>query len=176
MIGLAAVGIILFFLLIIGVTYVNISNKEIRLRNQSVAIQLDNQNEFDNMWKSIEQVANVTRAERESVERIIVQYADVRTGAGGGGSFINAVREALPNIDNTTFVNLQNIIVASRNRFTQRQTRLVDIKREHDDILMTFPGNIFVGGRPQLNIVIVTSTRTEDAFRIGRDDNLDLGF
>jgi hypothetical protein len=125
------------------------------------------------MWKKIQQVAQVTQTERESVERIIIGYADERTGAGSG-SFINAVREALPNIDNSTFTNLQNIIVSSRDRFANRQKQLLDLKREHDNILMTFPGSIFVGSRPRIEVVIVTSSRTQEAFQTGTDDNVNV--
>lgn len=173
MIWIASGAIGLLSILIIGLTWISTSNAEIRLRNQANAVQIDNQNEFDNMWKKISQITQVTMAERESVERIIIGYADERTSSTSG-AFINAVREALPTIDNATFVNLQNIIVASRDRFTQRQKQLIDIKREHDNLIMTFPGSLFVGNRPQLKITIVTSSRTQDAFTTGVDDNVDL--
>lgn len=177
LIATIAFGVIALILAItIGVMYVGTSNTEIRLRNQINAVQVDNQNEFDNMWKKINQVVQVTDAERQSVENIIIGYAQSRAGNGGNGTFINAVREALPNIDNSTFRNLQNIIVASRDTFTNRQTQLLDLKREHDNILMTFPGSIFVGGRPQIEVTIVTSSRTQEAFSTGSDDNVDLGF
>lgn len=172
--SLAIVGVIAIFIITVAVMYVSTSNTEIRLRNQIDAVQLDNQNEFQLMWTRIEQVTQVTRAERESVERIIVNYADQRTGEGGGGRFINAVREAIPNIDNATFVNLQNTIVASRDRFANRQRQLIDLKREHDNIIMTFPGSIFVGNRPQVDITVITSTRTQETFQTGLDDNIKL--
>jgi hypothetical protein len=174
-ITIASVAIALLITLVLLVMYFSTSNTEIRLRNQANAVQLDNQNEFDNMWKTIAQVVQVTQAERESVERIIIGYADARSGDSGTGSFINAVREALPTIDSRTFTNLQNTIVASRDRFAGRQRMLIDIKREHDNILQTFPGSLFVGGRPELKITIITSSRTQNTFQSGLDDNIDLG-
>ena len=171
--SLAGVGIIIIMAITVFTMYISTSNGEIRLRNQIQAVQVDNQNEFDLMWKRIGQVAQVTQAERASVERIIVGYADQRSG-GGNGSFINAVREAIPSIDNATFINLQNIIVSSRDRFAQRQKQLLDLKREHDNILMTFPGSLFVGGRPKIEVTIVTSDRTQEAFSTGVDNNIEL--
>ena len=168
---LAVVGAVVLSVIVVAVMYVSTSNTEIRLRNQISAVQTDNTNEFDLMWKKIQQVAQVTQTERESVERIIIGYADERT-SNSSGSFINAVREALPNIDNSTFTNLQNIIVSSRDRFANRQKQLIDLKREHDNILLTFPGSLFVGGRPQIEITIVTSSRTQEAFQTGVDDNV----
>jgi hypothetical protein len=169
---LAIVGVLLIGIITVGVMYVSASNTEVRLRNQAEAIQLDNQNEFDNMWKTISQTTQVTAAERESVERIILAHAEAR--GTGGGTFINAVRESMPNVDSTTFQNLQNIIVAARDRFTGRQRQLIDIKREHDNLLMTFPSSLFVGGRGRLEITVVTSTRTEETFRSGQDNDIDL--
>ena len=171
---IASGAIILILTVLVGVMYVTTSNGEIRLRNQIETVQVDNQNEFDNMWKKISQIVQVTKAERESVERIIIGYADQRTSAGSG-TFINAVREALPNIDSSAFRNLQNIIVASRDSFTSRQTQLLDLKREHDNMLMTFPGSLFVGSRPEIEVTIVTSSRTKETFETGVDDNVELG-
>lgn len=173
MIAIVSVVVFVVLILMVVISYFSFSNGEIRLRNQISAVQTDNQNEFDLMWKKISQVAQITRSERESVERIIIGYADERTGSNQG-SFINAVREALPTIDNSTFLNLQNIIVSSRDRFAQRQKQLIDLKREHDNILMTFPGSLFVGGRPQIDIVVITSTRTQNTFESGLDDDISL--
>ena len=156
-------------------TGIGVSNREIRLRNQITASQRDNQNEFDLMWKKIAQVTQVTQAERSSVERIILEYAQARTSSSAG-TFVNAVREVVPTMDSTAFTNLQNILVAYRDRFATRQTRLLDLKREHDDILMTFPGSLFVGGRAQIDVQIVTSGRTQETFVTGEDNDVDLGF
>ena len=173
--SIATSVIILVIAAVVGLMYVSASNTEIRLRNQAEAVQLDNTNEFDLMWKKISQVAQVTKAERASVEKIIIEYAGKRTGTGSRGGFINAVRESLPNISDKAFTNLQNIIVSSRDRFAMRQKQLIDLKREHDNLRMTFPNSMFIGSRPELEIKIITSTRTEEAFETGKDDNVDLG-
>ncbi len=171
---IAAVGLFLIVAAVVGAMYVSASNGEIRLRNQIEAVQVDNQNEFDNMWKKISQVSQVTKAERQSVENIILGYAEGRTSATSG-SFINAVREALPNISDKAFLNLQNTIIASRDSFTNRQKQLLDLKREHDNLLMTFPSSLFVGSRERIDVVIVTSSRTKESFETGEDNDVDLG-
>jgi len=174
---LVAVGFLCVFFVIAILLFlmsVGISNQEVRLRNQIEAVQLDNKNEFDLMWKKIAQVAQVTKEERASVEGIIVNYAAERGSNAGNGSFINAVREALPNIENKTFLNLQNIITASRDRFAGRQTQLIDLKRAHDDLLETVPSSWFVGDRGEIEIIVITSSETDKTFDTGRDDHVDV--
>jgi len=166
-----SVAIVLIIAIAIGIMYMSYNNKEVRLKNQFNAVQVDNQNQFDNMWKKISQVTQVTKSERDSVERIIKGYASEHSTKG---AFINAVREMLPNIDSKTWLNLQNIVVSSRDRFTGNQTKLLDIKREHDNLLQTMPSSWFVGGREQLKAVIVTSDKTEDAFNTGKDNDVKL--
>lgn len=174
---LSVIGVLVLTTVIFVVMGISYNNHEVRLRNQFNAVLENNKNEFDLMWKKIAKIAQVTKAERASVEKIIIEYAGARTGGGGlvgKGSFINAVHEALPNISDTAFVNLQNIIVASHDRFAANQTKLIDIKREHDNIRLTFPSSLICGGREELKLIIVTSDKTEEAFETGKDNDTDL--
>jgi hypothetical protein len=68
------------------------------------------------------------------------------------------------------------IIVSQRDGFKFRQKEILDYKREHDNLLTTFPNIMFASilGRNKIDVVIVTSTRTEDAFRSGKDDDVNL--
>ena len=171
-IGLAV--IFMFFVVMIGVSYIHYNNTEVRLRNQIGAVQENNKNEFDLMWKKISNIVEVTKSERESVERIIIEHASQRNS---GKTLINAVKESIPtqNIDSTTFQNLQNIIVASRDTFALNQKKLIDLQRAHKNITETFPGKIFLSGVEPVDINIVTSSKTDEAFETGKDDNVELG-
>lgn len=168
-IGLAAAGVVVVFAIVIGVMWVNAHNREVGLRNQITAKQKDNTSEFDNMWKKISQSAQVTEGQKNALKEIFVSYAQARGGVQGGG-VMKWLQESVPNVDTSTFKNLQNIITASRDAFTMRQKELLDLKREHDNVLSQVPTCWFVGGRPAIDVTIVTSTRTEKAFESGRDD------
>jgi len=93
-----------------------------------------------------------------------------------GGSLANWIHEAVPNVDTSTFNNLQNIIVAQRDGFKTRQTELLDLNREHDNLIGTFPNSLFASllGRKHIDIIVVTSSRTEDAFKTGQDNDVQL--
>ena len=170
-IGLVGV-LILTVIMFVGM-YVTYSNAEVRLRNAIVAKQTDNKNEMDNMWKQISQVTQVTDEQKKALVEIFNGYATARTG-NGGGSLVKWVKEVVPNVDQSTFKNLQNIISAKRDGFVMRQKELLDLNREHDNQIDTIPSSLFVGGRGKINITIVTSTRTENAFQSGKDDDTSL--
>jgi hypothetical protein len=75
-----------------------------------------------------------------------------------------------------TFTNLQNIIAGSRDEWTANQIALVDIAREYNKNLATFPSNVFLHafGFQDIDAKIITSTRTDNAFKTGKDDDVDL--
>lgn len=176
---LTVLGCLFFIGLVFAGQFVSLNNDEVDLRTQVEAVQKDNKNVFDNMWKKIAQVSEVTQAERASLEKIIVGYANARaTGkTDNNGTALavgNWVHEAIPNVDNTTYRNLQNIIVSSRDDFTAHQTQLIDLNRQHDLLLRKFPNNVFfqlLGTKP-IVIIVVTSGRSEKAFDSGVDDEV----
>lgn len=176
-ISLGITVIVILLLMVFGGQAIGIFNRFATLRAAFDNKQIDNTSEHDNMWKKISQVAQVTDAQKEAIKDIMVGYAQARSqGRDGSGSFVNAVREVVPNMDTTTFNNLQNVIVGSRDSFTMRQKELLDIKREHDTLRTTFPGNFVavIFKVEELKAKIVTSTKTEKAFETGKDDDVSV--
>lgn len=157
---------------VIGGCIINYYNTAINLETQFQAVQKDNQNQYDNMTKKIMQSAQVTSAQADMIRNIIVEHAQARTTSGG--SLMKMVTESIPTIPSEVWTNLQNIIISSRDKFALSQTKLIDIKREHDALRQRFPSSIICSGRPTLEAIIVTSTRTQQAFETGTDDDIDL--
>lgn len=170
-VGVAVLGVIIVSLYVIGV-----NNTEVGLRTSIEAKQKDNTSEYDNMWKKISQVAQVTNAQRETLKEIFVDHAKARAGSGDGNAVMKWIKESVPNIDTSTFNQLQNIIVGSRDRWTMRQKELIDLSREHNALLQRFPSGqiLAVFGRKPIDIVIVTSSRTTTAFTTGTDDDVSV--
>jgi len=159
-------GLGILAVVIVAIMWVSYSNSEVRLRNTIVAKQVDNQNEMDAMWKNISQTAQVAEKDRSSLMEIMTGYAQGRTGVGDGSKAImNWIKEAVPKVSSKVFEKLLNIIVSQRDGFKFRQKELLDLKREHDNLIDTFPSKLFVGGRGKINVIIVTSTRTQDSFK-----------
>lgn len=154
---------------------ISIRNDDAKLRNLIAAKQKDNESEFDNMWKKIKSVAQVTEAQKDALKEIFVEHAKARGGVGNT-KIMTWLKESVPNVDLSTYNNLQNIIVGSRDAWTQRQKELLDIKREHDNLIDVWPSGLVLGmmGREKVDITIVTSTRTTEVFKSGKDDDVDV--
>lgn len=148
------------------------SNTEVRLRNQLTAKQKDNENELDNLKKKISQTVQVTDLQKQMLVDVVIGQAQARKG--GSGSLATLVHESVPNVDVSIFKNLLNLIAGSRDSWTMRQKELLDLKREHDNVLTVAPSSWFVGGRPHIEVVIVTSGATKEAFRTGEDNDTKL--
>ena len=169
-------GIGIIFLAIIFGWGVSISNHEISLRNQIVAKQTDNKNQFDSMWKSQMQAFQVTDAQKQMLYDVIVGNSKAR--ATGNGSLATMVKESVPNIDKSTdlYRELMNTVTGLRATWTRKQTEIIDYKREHDNLIDQFPSSLVCSflNRKKIDIIIVTSDRTENSFSTGKDDNIDL--
>lgn len=172
--GSAAAAVILGLVLVFSV--VGTLNDYSRITNKVKAVQQDNANVLDNTRKKIREAASVSDKEVEALTNIIVGYADARgqnTAGDGQMLTLSLVREAVPSINSIeTLRNLQNIIVAGRTDWQNAQTRLIDLKRQADDLYTVEPsGSILkMFGREELEITVVTSAETKDNFRTGEDN------
>jgi hypothetical protein len=155
---------------------INTLNQEAVLANQIKTKQLNNTNVYDNMWKKISQTAQVTQKDRDSLKDIFNSYAQARSGNGDGQAVMKWIKEAVPNVDTTTMLNLQNTITSARNEFARNQTELLDLANEHNTMFDVFPSNIVLSmfNRHKIDAKLVTSTRTDNAFSTGKDDDTDV--
>lgn len=153
-------------------------NTASRLHNLYDSKLLDNTSEFDNMWKKISQTAQIPNAKKDALKEIFEGYASARSGNSDGGQLMKWVQESVPNVDLSEYKDLMNIIVGSRDSWTNRQKELVDIARQYNEMLSVFPSNVFLGlfGMEKINAKVITSNRTDKAFDSGKDDDTDLGF
>lgn len=175
-IGLAAIACGGLFVLAVFMWGVGVANKETRLRNSIAAKQTDNKNQYDNMWKKISQVAQVTDGQKQALLEIFTQHAQARTGGDSKNLLVKWVQESVPNVDTKTFEKLMVVITSSRDSFTERQRELLGLKLEDDNVIDLFPGSIVCSilGRTKIDVKIVTSSRTENAFVEGKDDDVDV--
>lgn len=172
--GLIVFGIIALSSALFVVTeYVSLSNQEISLRSTIESKQRDNTSEFDNMWKKISQVTQVSDKQKQALEDILKGYAEART-PDSSGALMQWVQESVPNVDVTVYQQLLNTITSSRDAWTMRQKELISLNNSHTILIKTFPGSMFLHNRKPIDITIVTSSRTDEAFKSGKDDSVDL--
>lgn len=174
--ALVALSAVALAVIVSTVSVVSTLNREATLSTAIKAKQKDNANEMDGMWKTISQAAQVTDAHKSALIEIFNGYAAARTGTKGGGSLATWITESVPNVDAATFSNLQNIITSKRDGFVMRQKELLDLSREHERLLKTIPSGWICSmfGRGPIDVVVVTSTRTDSAFKSGKDDDVSV--
>lgn len=168
--GFAVFGIlVLLVVLIVGACWLSAANREAGLRNRFAAQQKANEASFDAMWKILQQKGGVADKYKEAFKEIFPKLIEGRYRDGGGG-LMKMIVESNPKFDASLYKGLSASIEGERKRFLKDQQVLLDIKREHDDVRTRFPSRLFVGGVQPLDAVIVTSEKTADAFRTGKEE------
>jgi len=173
-VGLGILSIIVLIIIVFGSSFIGAYNGAKTLTVTITAKIEDNKNEFDNTKKKICQTAQVTTEQIDSLARIFDGYAKARSGNGDDNNLIMKwISESVPNVDTSTFKNLQNIIVSSRDAWTMRQKELIDLQRDYNLMLQRFPSNIMlrVMGFKEVEIPVIISTVTEETFKKGKDDD-----
>ncbi len=171
---LLVLGVVVFmFAGLFGFGYVSYSNAEIRLVKQIEAKQKSNENHFDTMWKVISQQAMITEQYKDSFKDI---YGDIMANrySGEGGSLMKWVQESNPQFDSSLYSKLMTSVESLRLQFQRDQDQLIDLNNEHNMLIATLPGSLFVGNRPEIEITVVTSARTDETFKTGQDNDVDL--
>lgn len=150
---------------------ISLNNQEVGLRTQVESKMRDNKQQLANMKNKFQETGQVSNKEVELLSQVFVNYANARSG-NGGGNLATFVTEAVPNVKPETLTRLMNVIEAGRNSWTSRQTELIDIHRAHTELLRKFPGNILfsVLGRKEMDIIVVSSQEAEKAFETGKEE------
>jgi uncharacterized protein YqiB (DUF1249 family) len=176
-----AISIIAFLGLSFILMYASYSNAEVRLRNRATAQEKVCEANFDKMWKVIKQKAQVTDQYKNGFKEIYVdlirgRYASTDTTGNvkQSDNFMKWVQESNPNFDVSLYRDLMVAIEAQREQFFDDQKTLIDIKMQHDNCLNTFPSSLFVGSRPVIEIKIITSATTEEVYKTGQENNVNL--
>jgi hypothetical protein len=174
---LGILAVIFGFILTMGAMfYFGVSNSEITLRNEIKAQQTNVKVVFDTTWKIIQQQAEVADQYKEGFAKI---YSDLMTGRYGDPKkerkvLLSFITESNPNFDVKLYEKVSVSIEAQRINFANEQKKLIDLKREHDTLRQVFPSSLVVGSRPEIQLEIVTSTKTDNAFKTGKEDNTKL--
>lgn len=145
------------------------------LRNTYEMKVESNSAEFDNMWKKLKQAAEIPEQKKNAFKDIFEGYAGARS-TGGDNQMMTWIKEAIPNADISVYDNLMNIIVGSRDTWTMKQTELVSVAEQYNKKLVVFPGNIIlpIMGFELIKPKVITSTRTQQTFETGQDDDVAL--
>jgi hypothetical protein len=154
----------------------------VRAENGIVA-QLDsNKASHDTMWKTIKETAQVSEMMRDDFIKVYESAMAGRYGENGSGAVMQWIQERNPQLSPEVYTNIQTVIEANRVQFLKDQQQLVDKVREYKNLLDgndAILANAFLGFPRKIDpdddrFKPITSGRTDDAFRIGKDDEIKL--
>lgn len=171
---IVALGSVLLVGILLAVAFVSLNNKDRTLRNAIKAKESSREAVFDETWKTIQQVAQVSDKYSKDFKEIYPKLMEGRYGKENGNLLLKFVTESNPNFDTSLYSKLINVIEVQRAQFTTSQKQIIDLKREHDNLLDTFPGSLLITNREKVEIKIITSTRTKEVMETGKDDNVNL--
>jgi predicted glutamine amidotransferase len=173
-------GIALLIVLVVGGMWISAHNGQIEKKNKVVALQEDCKNHFDNTFKIVTQNVQMARENmdksKEAFKEIFGLLMEERYKEGEA-QFMKWVQESNPNFDmkatSSLYSKVMDAIESNRRDFMQSQTDLIASKESYDNFVAKFPNSIFVSSEP-IEIQLVTSTKTEEAFETGIEDDITL--
>ncbi len=160
---------------------VHYQNEEIRLRNLTEAQQKVCKANFDKMFKVIAQDAQIAQKNmdeaRKSFKQIYIPLMQGRYSNARGGALMSWIREHNPNFDlkatSELYKKLQEAIESNRAEFFMEQKKLISYRNQHLNLIKTFPGSWFLSKQP-IKIIVITSTKTENTYQTGKEDDINL--
>ena len=175
---LITIGLAIILGLFIFSSFVSFSNGEVDLRNTFTKHYTDRTAAFDKMWKTLSQKGQVAVRNDSSFQNIV--KIQMNGQKDGEQVVMKWIQQSNPTATFTEvskmYQDLSRTIESERTSFLERETTLSSIKMQHDNLLGKFPGsfyNMFMGRKP-LEFKPITSDRTDEVIRTGKDNNVEV--
>ncbi len=177
--NMKAFAVSLMVLVVSGLVYLGMSihytNNEAALRNKGAAQQKNLTNHHDKTWKILSQQAGISVEAKEAFTEVYPALMEGRYGNARGGALLSFVKEHNPSFDiQKNYDTLMASVEGLRTGYAREQEKLIAIKQLHDDARTLNPSKWFVGPVAEMEIVIVTSAKTDNAFLTGQDNDVEL--
>jgi hypothetical protein len=152
-------------------TSVGVLNDEANARNRVSAQQSVVKSFQDKVWKTVQQKAQVTDKYAADFAEI---YPKLMSGRySGKNPMFTFIAESNPTLDASIYQSLSNAIESQREDLVSQEMRLVDLDMQHDIPFDRFPDGIILSmyGRSKTDIILITSTKTNETFENGGVEN-----
>lgn len=171
---------------------VSFHNQAAKLENATIAQVKSNMAEYDKMWKTVAEVAQVPVKYKDDFKDILLAETSAKFGEAGSAATSQWFSERDLKLPPELYSKVQTVIEANRASFKRGQDDLADKQRRYADHLGSVGGRFWSGitGHPKavkgehapgkdldgdgvltvLDYAIITSAKTEAVFESGRED------
>ena len=156
-------------LIVLFILYFYYNNKEIALRKESEAQRGKVKAVRDQMFKVLQEQANVATDYREAFGKIFPEIIGGRY-VHDKDNLMKWIQEANPNFDTSLYHKVMNAIEVQRDLFTTTQDRMLDIINQRATLIEQYPQRWFVKNKDKIEYVVIASTSTNDTIDTGIDD------
>jgi hypothetical protein len=170
------IGASIFSVLLITIMVfmdINYDNAHQRLLADIKAQEQKIESNYDKMFKTIAQQAQVTQNYFTEFKEIYKGIMVGRYGDGGSKAMWQWLKEANPQAPSNLHIKLMNTIEASRMSFDREQQRLANMSAEDKKLFTTKPAKWFTSGEPR-KVKIISSTKAKEVMKTGVDDDIDV--
>ena len=182
--GAGMIALIVIGVLAVGfvIAYVSANNSANRMEQGIKASHEQGKNVLGQYAPRLREALGVTKIQAAAVADVITKANESRYGKEGSGATMQWIQEQNPNLDQSNYGRVINLIEAGRNDFQRAQTDKIDRIRAYDTALGNMPGSFFyrLAGYPTPAYVsanygkLVISGHADEAFTTGRDDGVNL--
>ncbi len=167
-------GIIVSFILVLVMSYATNANYGHKAETEIAAAYKHNQNILSQYNQKIGEAAQIPAMQRDDLKEIVTAAMVGRYGAEGSKGVFQWIKEQNPSVDSAVYKELQQIIVAGRNKFENGQLSLIDKKRAYE----TNIGYVYKGfwlrlaGYPKKTMAdykIITLESVDETFKKGKE-------
>jgi hypothetical protein len=157
-------ALVLFGIYVVGL-WIKTSNTEKTLRNQ-IPAQID---KVDLYYTKLVEILVTDAGVTKEYARANTEFQkEIMEGRYGTGEKVMMwIQESNPQFDPSLYKDLMNTIKGLREGFFIEQSKLRDMKLQHDNLIDLFPTSIFVGKRGKIDVQLLVNQETKDARATG---------
>lgn len=176
---LATLGVAVLCAIIFVSSFMGINNQCVSFEQIIQAQYKQNQNNYDNYFKSIKEMAQIPDMYTAKFKDVYDGIMKNRYGKDGSKAMFQMIKEDNPKLDPAMYTNIQEKIAAGREDFEENQKSLLDKKQVYQTLLGSMPNGFFahLAGFPKIDLSkfdIVTSDETEKAFETKKSEPIQI--
>ena len=165
-------------LAVLGIGYVSVHNTCNAKEATLMATKDQSKSVYDNFWKKVKEVAQVPAEYSKDMGDTYAKIMNARYG-NSNKVMMNWIKEANPNFDSSMYTKVQQVVESGRNDFQDSQKQMIDQVRDYKTYVNSMPTSFFAGlaGYPKIkweDFEVLTSERTDDAFKTHKDQAVDV--